>query len=130
MRVNVGTQETLLGICRALSIPERIRPASQCFESDQRDSSLNKLFLGFNRLSYCNCGCRTMAHSSLAATLAKLNTGLVGIIAAFISHDSKSTHLNMDWTGIINDVNRKIKSDGYSLFALFFMMMSLATLLI
>lgn len=33
-------------------------------------------------------------------------------------------HLNMDWSGIIADVNEKIKSDGYSLFGIFFMMMT------
>lgn len=31
--------------------------------------------------------------------------------------------MNMDWTGIIDEVNRKIASDGYSLFGIFFMMM-------
>jgi SSS family solute:Na+ symporter len=34
------------------------------------------------------------------------------------------THLGLNWTGIITEVNAKIKSDGYSLFALFFMMMT------
>lgn len=34
------------------------------------------------------------------------------------------SHLNLDWSHIIKDVNTKIKSDGYSLFALFFMMMT------
>lgn len=34
------------------------------------------------------------------------------------------TRLNLDWSHIIKDVNTKIKSDGYSLFALFFMMMT------
>jgi SSS family solute:Na+ symporter len=34
------------------------------------------------------------------------------------------THLGLSWTGIINEVNDKIKSDGYSLFGLFFMMMT------
>jgi Na+/proline symporter len=33
-------------------------------------------------------------------------------------------HLGLNWTGIITDVNQKIKSDGYSLFAYFFMMMT------
>lgn len=32
--------------------------------------------------------------------------------------------LNMNWKGIIDEVNVKIKEDGYSLFAIFFMMMS------
>lgn len=32
--------------------------------------------------------------------------------------------LNMDWTGIIDEVNVKIRSDGYSLFGIFFMMMT------
>jgi solute:Na+ symporter, SSS family len=31
--------------------------------------------------------------------------------------------LNMDWTGIIEDANKKISEDGYSLFGIFFMMM-------
>jgi SSS family solute:Na+ symporter len=33
-------------------------------------------------------------------------------------------HLNLNWSGIISDVNKKIKEDGYSLFAIFFMMMT------
>lgn len=33
-------------------------------------------------------------------------------------------NLGMSWTGIINEVNQKIKDDGYSLFGLFFMMMT------
>ncbi|WP_316747169.1 sodium:solute symporter family protein [Pedobacter gandavensis] len=33
------------------------------------------------------------------------------------------THLELDWTGIIDDVNKKIASDGYSMFSIFFMMM-------
>lgn len=31
--------------------------------------------------------------------------------------------LNMDWSGIIEEVNTKIASDGYSLFSIFFMLM-------
>jgi solute:Na+ symporter, SSS family len=31
--------------------------------------------------------------------------------------------LNMDWSGIINEVNTKIQEDGYSLFSILFMMM-------
>lgn len=31
--------------------------------------------------------------------------------------------LNLDWTGIIDEVNEKIRSDGYSLFSIFFTMM-------
>lgn len=31
--------------------------------------------------------------------------------------------LDLDWTGIINEVNGKIESDGFSLFTIFFMMM-------
>jgi Na+/proline symporter len=31
--------------------------------------------------------------------------------------------LNMDWSGIIDEVNKKIASDGYSLFSIFFSMM-------
>ena len=32
--------------------------------------------------------------------------------------------LDMSWTGIIDEVNKKIKSDGYSMFSIFFMMMT------
>jgi len=32
-------------------------------------------------------------------------------------------HLNLDWSGIVDDANRKIKDDGFSLFGVFFMMM-------
>src|SRR5688572_1577564 len=32
-------------------------------------------------------------------------------------------NLNMDWTGIADDANKKIADDGYSLFGIFFMMM-------
>ncbi|MBS7566660.1 Na+:solute symporter [Mucilaginibacter sp. Bleaf8] len=35
-----------------------------------------------------------------------------------------SSRLDLDWSRIIPEVNRKIKSDGYSLFAIFFMMMT------
>ncbi|MCO4292525.1 Na+:solute symporter [Solitalea sp. MAHUQ-68] len=34
------------------------------------------------------------------------------------------SHLDLDWSGIIADVNQKIKSDGFSLFGIFFMMMT------
>jgi len=33
-------------------------------------------------------------------------------------------HLNLNWTGIITEVNQKMKDDGYSLFGVFFMMMT------
>lgn len=32
-------------------------------------------------------------------------------------------NLNLDWTGIVNEANQKIKEDGYGLFGLLFMMM-------
>ena len=32
-------------------------------------------------------------------------------------------NLNLDWTGIVNEANQKIKDDGYGLFGLLFMMM-------
>jgi solute:Na+ symporter, SSS family len=32
-------------------------------------------------------------------------------------------HLNLNWSGIVADANKKIADDGYSLFGLFFMMM-------
>ncbi len=34
------------------------------------------------------------------------------------------SHLNLNWSNIITEVNKKIKDDGYSLFGLFFMMMT------
>jgi len=34
------------------------------------------------------------------------------------------SHLGLNWSGIIKEVNTKIQSDGYSLFGLFFMMMT------
>jgi len=37
---------------------------------------------------------------------------------------------NLDWSGIINEVNAKISSDGYSLFTIFFMMMLFKGLLV
>jgi solute:Na+ symporter, SSS family len=39
-------------------------------------------------------------------------------------------HLDLDWTNIIPEVNEKIKSDGYSLFTVFFMMMLIKGLLV
>lgn len=33
------------------------------------------------------------------------------------------SHLNMNWANILSDANKKIDSDGYSLFSIFFMMM-------
>jgi len=33
-------------------------------------------------------------------------------------------HLNLDWSHVIKEVNQKIKDDGYSLFGIFFMMMT------
>lgn len=42
-----------------------------------------------------------IAHASLAETLIKLNTGLVGIIATFLNHDPKS-HLNLDYKSLTN----------------------------
>ena len=32
-------------------------------------------------------------------------------------------HLNLDWSGIIADANKKIADDGFGLFGFFFMMM-------
>jgi len=59
----------------------------------------------------------------------------IGVIAMIHLHDQNITvpkgwkdpffgmHLHMDWTGIIDDANKKIKSDGFGLFGIFFMMM-------
>ena len=38
--------------------------------------------------------------------------------------------LNIDWAGLINEVNEKIVSDGYTLFSIFFMMMLFKGMLI
>ena len=38
--------------------------------------------------------------------------------------------LNIDWAGLINEVNEKIVSDGYTLFSIFFMMMLFKGILI
>ncbi|KAF2869146.1 hypothetical protein BDV95DRAFT_609382 [Massariosphaeria phaeospora] len=43
-----------------------------------------------------------IAHASLAETLIKLNTGLVGIISAFLNHDSKSSRLDLDYKSLTN----------------------------
>ncbi|HTI91853.1 MAG TPA: sodium:solute symporter family protein [Puia sp.] len=32
-------------------------------------------------------------------------------------------HLGLDWSGLVDDANKKIKDDGFSLFGIFFMMM-------
>jgi SSS family solute:Na+ symporter len=32
-------------------------------------------------------------------------------------------HLDLDWSGLVDDANKKIKDDGFSLFGIFFMMM-------
>jgi hypothetical protein len=55
-----------------------------------------------------------IAHSSLAETLIKLNTGLVGIIAAFLNHDScdgkgGDNNLNLDYKSLIDlsDASRR-----------------------
>ncbi|KAF2814817.1 uncharacterized protein BDZ99DRAFT_494712 [Mytilinidion resinicola] len=42
-----------------------------------------------------------IAHASLAETLLKLNTGLVGIIASFLNHDRKET-LDLDYKSLTN----------------------------
>ena len=53
----------------------------------------------------------------------RLKTGTLNVPNGWYSPFFGS-HLNLDWTKIIPEVNRKIKSDGYSLFAIFFMMMT------
>jgi len=62
-----------------------------------------------------------------------------GIVIGIIAMQAVATHsvvvpegwmnpffdwkLNLDWSGIITEVNQKIKDDGFSLFTIFFMMM-------
>ncbi|KAF1936000.1 hypothetical protein EJ02DRAFT_414763 [Clathrospora elynae] len=52
-----------------------------------------------------------IAHASLAETLIKLNTGLVGIITTFLNHDSKSgkSHMDLDYKSLTNlsDASRR-----------------------
>ncbi|KAJ4365668.1 hypothetical protein N0V83_008288 [Neocucurbitaria cava] len=52
-----------------------------------------------------------IAHASLAETLIKLNTGLVGIIATFLNHDHSrgKGHLDLDYKSLTNlsDASRK-----------------------
>lgn len=45
-----------------------------------------------------------IAHASLAETLIKLNTGLVGIITTFLNHDLKNSksHLRLDYRSLTN----------------------------
>ncbi len=68
-------------------------------------------------------------------TIMAISGIIIGIIAMAAVADSSLVvpdgwlspffgwELNMDWTGIINEVNQKISDDGFSLFTIFFMMM-------
>ncbi|MCK7558041.1 hypothetical protein MKQ70_24755 [Chitinophaga sedimenti] len=60
----------------------------------------------------------------------------IGVIAVIHLHKSGSPNvpegwldpffgarLDLDWTGIVNEANKKIEEDGFSLFGIFFMMM-------
>lgn len=60
----------------------------------------------------------------------------IGVIAVIHLHKSGSPNvpegwldpffgarLDLDWTGIVNEANKKIEDDGFSLFGIFFMMM-------
>lgn len=59
----------------------------------------------------------------------------IGVIAMVHLHDQSiavpegwkdpffGLHLHLDWSGLVEDANQKIKSDGFSLFGIFFMMM-------
>lgn len=55
--------------------------------------------------------CKAIAHASLAETLIKLNTGLVGIIATFLNYDHKNAkgRLILDYTSLtaLSDTSRK-----------------------
>lgn len=72
----------------------------------------------------------------LQYTIMTLSGIAVAVIAMFYLHSAGvmnipegwmnpffGLHLNMDWTGIIDEVNAKIASDGYELFGIFFMLM-------
>src|SRR5688500_13164156 len=79
-------------------------------------------------------------HSIVLGDLIKYSIMTVGCIAiaiiAMLHLDGKTLpvpegwsnpffgwNLDLDWTGIVDDANKKIAADGYSLFGLFFMMM-------
>jgi Na+/proline symporter len=79
-------------------------------------------------------------HSIVLGDLIKYSIMTVGCIAiaiiAMMHLDGKTLpvpegwsdpffgwNLDLNWTGIVDDANKKIASDGYSLFGLFFMMM-------
>lgn len=68
-------------------------------------------------------------------SLMAISSIVIGVIAMYALMDNPmtvpdgwmspffGTHLDLDWTNIIPEVNDKIKSDGFSLFSVFFMMM-------
>jgi Na+/proline symporter len=65
--------------------------------------------------------------ASLAVGIIAMNAVTPGMLNAVIPAGWKDIffgwHLNLNWTGLIDAVNTKIQSDGYSLFSIFFMMM-------
>jgi len=54
---------------------------------------------------------------------AKMQGGQVLPVPAGWDNPFFGSHLELDWSGLITEVNQKIKADGYSLFGIFFMMM-------
>lgn len=54
---------------------------------------------------------------------AKMQGGQVLPVPAGWDNPFFNSHLKLDWSGLITEVNQKIKADGYSLFGIFFMMM-------
>ncbi|MDF7814192.1 sodium:solute symporter family protein [Hymenobacter sp. YC55] len=54
---------------------------------------------------------------------AKMQGGQVLPVPAGWDNPFFDSHLELDWSGLITEVNQKIKADGYSLFGIFFMMM-------
>ena len=65
--------------------------------------------------------------ASLAVGIIAMNAVTPGMLNAVIPAGWKDIffgwHLNLNWTGLIDAVNTKIQSDGYSFFSIFFMMM-------
>jgi SSS family solute:Na+ symporter len=65
--------------------------------------------------------------ASLAVGIIAMNAVTPGMLNAVIPAGWKDIffgwHLGLNWTGLIDAVNTKIQSDGYSFFSIFFMMM-------
>lgn len=81
-------------------------------------------------------GMRSIVWADLVQYIIMTISAIIIAVIAFIALGNNTLHvpggwdspffgwkLNLDWTGIIDEVNAKISTDGYSLFTVFFMMM-------